>query len=591
MKQVYLILLFVSLILGCNSLQNPPGPGEEGEETIEGQIGDNKIGPISIVSVGHTSASIEASWEGFGSVEITEFGFVWGDNNDPQLTPENSKIWKQNPQQTVGLNKAFTHTIEDLAPETEYWVRSYMKASGISGKLGTAFPFTTLGTPPVVETGVSSNVDANTFTVSGKILDLGSSEIVEFGHIMSLSGPPSINSEKESHDGPVPVGHEFESTFVDLLEGQLYYFNTYAINQSGALALGEPRTVRTEALPDLYVESITLVSDHGNLDNIVNRGEELEYQIKVKNSGSLAANGVKLELIEDSPYITNIEPNLIELGTVPGGNTQSLDANEIRIQVDPFANWDSTVNIQLLLSDQEGRFWTDTLSFVIESSFVVTDGLLAYFTFDRDDHSGLFANSELNNASYSALKNNDPSYSTDVPNFTGGGHSMQFSAGKKTYLNLGKNPIHGRNNFTFTCWIKTSDTGDYIYFEKTQYTPFNYLALFNSMEYYYHVTAVGAIYRFNYGISPQTVADDEWHLLAVSKNGTTKKFYIDGIRVSISTENQVSSTPSEGIAIGAKVRNQSTAIESPFQGLMDNIRFYNRTLSSEEIYELFQKRQ
>lgn len=591
MKQLYPIFLLTILIFGCNSVQNPPEPGEEGSETIGGQVGDNKIGAITIVEQGHTSATVEASWEGFGDPQIVEYGYVWGDNNDPQLTPETSKIWKQNPELNVGLNKAFTHTIENLIPETDYWVRSYMKADGLSGKLGIAYPFKTLGNPAAVETGASSNVDANKFTVSGKILDLGSSEITEFGHIISRSGPPSINSDKFPHDGPVPVGHEFESTFENLIEGQLYYYNTYAYNQSGSLALGQARTVRTEALPDLYVESIVMVSDHGNLDNKVNRGEKLEYQIKVKNRGSLAANGVKLELIEESPYITSIEPNLIDLGTVPGGNTQSIDANEIRIEVDQFANWDSTVYIQLLLSDQEGRFWTDSLNFTIESSFVVTDGLIAYYTFDRDDSTGLFSNSELNNTLYSALKNNNPSYSPDIPAFAGDGYSLRFNASNYTYLNVGKNPIHARTKFTFSCWIKTDHVGDYLYFEKTRFNPYTYFSLLSGFEYYYSSSSIGGTKRFSFGISTQTVSDGKWHLLAVTRHGSEKRLFIDGLLVSTVTENYTSNDANEGIAIGAKVRSQSSEIEAPFHGLMDNIRFYNRRLSSEEIYELFQKRQ
>ena len=591
MKSLTPVFLLACILLACNRPENPGEPEEPGEPGISVTLGGNELGDVSVEEVGFTSARVEASWIAFGSELIVQYGFVWGPDNDPQPGNGMQRFWNDNPKLTVGLNKVFSHTIFDLVPNEEYWVRTYMKTENGATKLGNAIPFTTLGIPPVVETGPSISVDATEFTVTGTIISTGSGEITEFGHIASLSGPPSINSDlKEPFTGAVPDGFEFENTFTGLQEGKTYFYNTYAFNESGSFSLGDPRTIKTEAVPSLYVESMILVSDHGNLDGKVNRGEELEYLIKVKNSGSLAANGAKLELLENSPYVSSITPNLIELGTVPGGSTQAIDASDIRIQVDPFANWDSTVNIQLLLSDQEGRFWQDTLSFFIESSFVVTDGLLAYYTFDRDDQSGIFTNSELNNTTYPGVKNNNPTYSTDVPALSGNGYSLQFSSGQKNYINIGNSPIHARTKRTFSMWIKTNVGGDYLLFEKRNYDPWVFFSLQNGFRFYYNIS-LGSETVKSFGISTQTVTDGEWHMLTVTRNGSSHRLFIDGLLVSTISDSYVQTGSNEGLAIGAKVRAQSSEIEAPFQGKMDNIRFYNRPLNSEEIFELYQKRQ
>lgn len=588
MKQLSYIFFLFLFGLGCRPDPVDPEISDPESDIIEGQIGDNKLRLTILEPLGFTSADIEGTWISFGDPDIIEYGFVWGNNNDPQLSPENSKIWKQKPETIIGLNKPFKHTIIDLIPETEYWVRTYMKADGISGKLGTAFPFKTLGIPPSVETGISFDVDATTFSLSGKILDVGSSAIVEYGHIISRSGPPSFNSDKQAKDGPVDIGHEFESTFENLEEGQAYYFNTYAINQSGALALGEAKTVRTEALPNLYIESITMVSDHGNLDDKINRGEKPEYSIKIKNSGSLVANDVRIELIENSSFVTEITPNLIDLGTIPAGNTQAIEAQGIRIQIDDFAAWDSTIIVQLLLSDASGKFWTDSLLISVESPYVVTDGLVAYYTFDRDDTSSFFIDSEVNTNVYKGLKNNGPGYSIESP--SGSGYSMAFESAKETFINVPSNPLFDENDRTYSLWIKTSVAGDYLLFEKKRPNRYFFISLLEGFRFYEKFGG-----EISFGQDVDLVTDDTWHMLTITISGSLLKLYLDGIFVEPTPgggEFKLGyQSTNEGIIIAALRPSQSTDISGPFEGLMDNIRFYNRVLSSEEIFDLYQNRQ
>ncbi|MEM7370423.1 MAG: LamG-like jellyroll fold domain-containing protein [Bacteroidota bacterium] len=576
-------------MLGCVGDRLP----EEPEITaIHVNVGDNKLGEVEVVEQAQSSATVEARWLALGEQEILEYGFVWGETDDPRPGDSLTFSWKEDPRTNIGTG-IFSHTIEELSPATDYWVRAFAKLQeSPSSILGSTVPFSTLGIPPEVKTGTQISVDADRVTVSGTILTNGTSDIIEYGHVAAESGTPSINSAiKSSHDGPIEDMATFESTLTGLKEGQSYFYRAYALNKTaGTPAYGEVKTVRTEALPNLYFESITLVSDHGNMDGKANRGEELEFQFTIKNKGSLAAEGVRLELINNSPYITDISPNLIDLGSIPGGNMQVIEANDIRISIDNLADWDSAFSVQLLLSDAEGAFWLDSLVLTIESPYVLTEGLVAYYTFDRDDQNSLFANSELNNDLFRGIKHNDPTYSTNIPDGSGAGYSMKFDATNSSFLNVLHNPLFGLTDRTYSFWLKTDTANSYLIVEKKHANKVFFLSLLSGFRYYY-------IFLNNphtFGVNTDLVTDNMWHMVAVTISGNQLNLYIDGELLESRLDaslSQAYNSVNEGVSIGANRSPQTTTVSGPFDGLLDNIRFYDRTLTSDEIREIFQAKQ
>jgi len=74
----------------------------------------------------------------------------------------------------------------------------------------------------------------------------------------------------------------------------------------------------------------------------------------------------------------------------------------------------------------------------------------------------------------------------------------------------------------------------------------------------------------------------EWHHVALWSNGMTKATYIDGERTAMN--DFITSFDSDDITIGADV--DDGAIATPFTGMLDDVRIYNRALSDTEITAL-----
>ncbi len=97
------------------------------------------------------------------------------------------------------------------------------------------------------------------------------------------------------------------------------------------------------------------------------------------------------------------------------------------------------------------------------------------------------------------------------------------------------------------------------------------------------------IYRYGNGVSSAgsmntsgTDYHNAWHLVTVTFDGTISTLYVDGVqKVSQSTPTFAYSTGAASAWLGG-----SNGVNS-FSGTLDDVRFYNRVLSSEEITNLY----
>ncbi len=88
------------------------------------------------------------------------------------------------------------------------------------------------------------------------------------------------------------------------------------------------------------------------------------------------------------------------------------------------------------------------------------------------------------------------------------------------------------------------------------------------------------------GGSTGTVADSDWHQLTVTYDGSTATFYIDGAASgSASSYNPVFNSAGGQYLVGGM---GFTGFSQNFQGTIDEIRVYNRTLSASEIQQLYE---
>ena len=139
----------------------------------------------------------------------------------------------------------FTLKMENLQPETVYYVRAYAtNAAGTS--YGNEYSFTTLApVMPTVVTGEVSSISLNSAFCSGTITDDGGADITEAGICWATTAMPTTDS---SHVTAAAGVTEFTLQMTGLNPSSHYYARAYAMNSKG-IAYGEQREFNTPALP------------------------------------------------------------------------------------------------------------------------------------------------------------------------------------------------------------------------------------------------------------------------------------------------------------------------------------------------------
>jgi hypothetical protein len=219
----------------------------------------------------------------------------------------------------------------------------------------------------------------------------------------------------------------------------------------------------------------------------------------------------------------------------------------------------------------------------------LSSGLVGYWTFDGgtthwntgnvDDVSGHGNTGQLINMSTTT---------SPVPGKIG--QALKFN-GSSSYVNLGNATSLGTGNFTMAAWIKASqarsDWRDII----TKWPN----------AYAFQIDKGGGGFCPSGGMSVagalimneanavvvcggSVVDDGKWHHVAYTRNGSTRVFYVDGAAItSISNTNTI---PSLTAALNDNI-GQLTGGGQQFTGTIDDVRIYNRALSSSEVQALY----
>ncbi len=162
--------------------------------------------------------------------------------------------------------------------------------------------------------------------------------------------------------------------------------------------------------------------------------------------------------------------------------------------------------------------------------------------------------------------------------------------GNNDYINLTEGQI--LNNFTYSFWIKTSKSYSggfgYIYsnYGSNSY-PQNLVAFLintDNKAYMLFRDAEGDLINLN-GIGP-TLNDGIWHNIVGIKNATTALYYLDGIYGGSANNVATGSIDTSGSCDALAVYCVDYA-GNPFQGAIDEVRIYNRSLNATEVQNLY----
>ena len=158
------------------------------------------------------------------------------------------------------------------------------------------------------------------------------------------------------------------------------------------------------------------------------------------------------------------------------------------------------------------------------------------------------------------------------------GQALNFD-GTNDWINAGSAGSTLTDNFTLSAWIKTSikTQDDRIIARRSgASTQWDFmkdsssrLAMFTGTTY----TAVPT----------NTIDDGGWHLATVVINGSSSRFYADGLPIG-STFSPTITAQAVNTEIGSF---QSGVASTLFQGSLDEVRIYNRALSAAEVLQLY----
>jgi hypothetical protein len=154
------------------------------------------------------------------------------------------------------------------------------------------------------------------------------------------------------------------------------------------------------------------------------------------------------------------------------------------------------------------------------------------------------------------------------------------------------NSIELTNNFTSMLWVKAKDlTGDHqVLLSKWQPSGANnamWVVELNTGTYTpQFVTKKGADAN-DVLVSPTDLIKDQWHHVAVSYDGVSKRIYIDGVQTNTSSLTGNLNSNNGILAIGA---HNITGDQNWFNGSVDELMMFNRSLSAQQILALYENK-
>ena len=255
---VYGLLLLIWA--GCGKKADPT------PDTKPPALGTTTIADIKTTSAKATCPLKDVGFGASGNSTIKEYGICYGLKDSP--TTADTKL-------AVGTTATATVDIvanlTGLTAATPYFVRGYAVYEG-----GTAYgeqaKFTSDNLKgPEVSTNDAADQTTTAFTMVGKITSIGTSDVTQFGHVLSASNQtPTTADTKTEMGGANAAPKDFKSSFGNLKPNTVYYVRAYATNATGT-GYSEVKTIKTTADQPPTVTTADGTDQTANSFNITGR--------------------------------------------------------------------------------------------------------------------------------------------------------------------------------------------------------------------------------------------------------------------------------------------------------------------------------
>lgn len=211
--------------------------------------------------------------------------------------------------------------------------------------------------------------------------------------------------------------------------------------------------------------------------------------------------------------------------------------------------------------------------------------LVAYYPFcgNANDASGNNNNASVTNATLTTDRFGNVSSSYD---FNG---TNAFIQSTTAFFN------NNWNNYSISYWMNTSNTAK-VYQSCFNTLPHNSLQMaYNfpgpqSNFVHFSANATPSVQTWNLTQYSQgtysTYVNNQWYHIALTKNGTIWKFYVNGVLDAVFSSATPITTTLTNVMFGAIINPSTSLSDQFFQGRLDDIMIYNRTLNSVEVASL-----
>ncbi len=204
------------------------------------------VSTLEITEIAANTAKSGGNVSDDGNASVTSRGLVWSREEMPTTEENEGRTYEGS-----GTGE-FISEMTGLVPGHEYYVRAYAINSEGPG-YGNQRMFIPEGDEPTVLTVDITNVESNTATGHGEVIDDGGMYVSSRGFVWDTSpNPTKDNSEGFSTDGGSGSG-EFTSLLDGLNAGTTYYARAYATSEIGT-GYGEDIEITTESGHTLTLE-------------------------------------------------------------------------------------------------------------------------------------------------------------------------------------------------------------------------------------------------------------------------------------------------------------------------------------------------
>lgn len=215
---------------------------------------------------------------------------------------------------------------------------------------------------------------------------------------------------------------------------------------------------------------------------------------------------------------------------------------------------------------------TATVTITVDNSVIVTNGLVAYYSFDNGNVTDW--NSNYNGFNQGAVP------TSDTP--SGEGLSLEFD-GASSCLQIPYDLFQGSNTWSYSMWFKARNSNKARTFFATDNTSL-YMCFKDDGKIF-----IKPNYSWETSGTITSSLDNQWHLLTITNSGSTISIYIDGSMFeTLPVGSGFSTWHYSTTFIGGNISQSNHFL---FDGKLDNIRTYNRALTPAEVQTLYNAKQ